>query len=102
LPSAWRTAIDAERLLLLSPFGDAVTRTTAAQAQARNEFITALCHAVLIPHASRGGKAEAIAQQILDQTQPLFTFPEDEKSELLKLGAQPYEIDQIRRCMLGN
>ena len=45
-----------------------------------------LCHAVLIPHASRGGKAEAIAQQILDQTQPLFTFPEDENSELLKLG----------------
>lgn len=96
LPSAWRTAIDAERLLLLSPFGDAVARTTAAQAQARNEFIAALCHAILIPHASPGGKAEAIAQHVLVQSQPLFTFPEDENTELLKLGAQPYQIDRVQ------
>jgi len=94
--------LDGGRLLLLSPFGDAVTRTTAAQAQARNEFIAALCHAVLIPHASPGGKAEAIAPRILVQSQPLFTFPEDENTELLKLGAQPYQIDRVQRCLPGD
>jgi len=102
LPSAWRTAIEAERLLLLSPFGDAVTRTTGAQAQTRNEFIAALSHAVLIPHASPGGKAEAVARQILDRSQPLFTFEDDENTELLKLGAQPYRIDRIQRGLLGD
>jgi hypothetical protein len=94
--------LDGGRLLLLSPFGDAVTRTTAAQAQACNEFIAALCHAVLIPHASPGGKAEAIAPRILVQSQPLFTFPEDENTELLKLGAQPYQIDRVQRCLPGD
>ena len=92
--------IDGGRLLVLSPFGPAVTRTTGVQAQARNEFIAALSHAVLIPHASAGGKAEAVARQILDRSQPLFTFDDDENTELLDLGAKPYQIDRIQRCLL--
>jgi len=102
VPRVWRAAIDAGRLLVLSPFDPAVTRTTGAQAQARNEFIAGLSYAVLIPHASPGGKAEAIAQHILVQSQPLFTFPEDENAGLLKLGAQPYQIDWVQRCLLGH
>jgi predicted Rossmann fold nucleotide-binding protein DprA/Smf involved in DNA uptake len=96
LSAAWRTDIDAGRLLLLSPFGNTVTRTTAAQAETRNEFIAALSHAVLIPHASTGGKAAAIARQILERGQPLFTFDDDENSELLKLGAQTYQIPELK------
>lgn len=102
LARVWRAAIDGGRLLLLSPFGDAVTRTTAARAQARNEFIAALSHAVLIPHAAPGRKADAVARQILDQSQPLFTFEDEENEELRNLGAQPYRIDRVQRCLLGN
>ena len=94
--------IDGGRLLVLSPFGPAVTRTTGAQAQARNEFIAALSHAVLIPHASPGGKADAVARHVLDRSQPLFTFEDDENTGLLNLGAQPYQIDRIQRCLLGD
>jgi predicted Rossmann fold nucleotide-binding protein DprA/Smf involved in DNA uptake len=79
----------------------AVTRTTGAQAQARNEFVAALSHAVLIPHASPGGKAEAVARQVLDRSQPLFTFEDDENTELLHRGAQPYHIDRLDRYVLG-
>lgn len=100
LPSAWRTAFDAERLLVLSPFGDAITRTAGAQAKARNEFVAALSHAVLIPHSSPGGKAEALARHVLDRSQPLFTF-DDENTELLHRGAQPYHIDRLDRFVLG-
>ena len=70
---------------------------TGAQAQARNEFIAALRHAVLIPHASPGGKAEAVARQILDRGQPLFTLEDDENTGLRSFGAQAYRIDWIRR-----
>jgi predicted Rossmann fold nucleotide-binding protein DprA/Smf involved in DNA uptake len=96
LPRLWRAAVDAGRLLVLSPFPLAVTRTTGAQARARNEFLAALSHAVLIPHASPGGKAEAVARRILDRDQPLFTL-DDEDTELRKLGAQPYQIDLLLR-----
>lgn len=101
LPRLWRAAVDAGRLLVLSPFGLAVTRTTGAQAQARNEFVAALSHAVLIPHASPGGKAEAVGRQVLDRSQPLFTFEDDENIELLHRGAQPYHIDRLDRYVLG-
>ena len=97
LPTTWRAAIDAGRVLLLSPFGDTVTRTTQAQAETRNEFIAALAHAVLIPHASPGGKAEVIARHVLERGQPLFTFDDEANAGLLKLGARPYNIDEIRR-----
>ena len=96
LPATWRAAIDAGRLLFLSPFGDTVTRTTGAQAETRNDFIAALSHAILIPHASPGGKAEALARHILERGQPLFTFDDEENSSLLKLGTRPYNIDELR------
>jgi predicted Rossmann fold nucleotide-binding protein DprA/Smf involved in DNA uptake len=101
LPREWRAAVDAGRLLVLSPFDLAVTRTTGAQAQARNEFVAALSHAVLIPHASPGGKAEAVGQQVLDRCQPLLTFEDEENTELLHRGAQPYHIDRLDRYVLG-
>lgn len=52
LPAARREAIDAGRLLLVTPFDESVRRTTKAQAQTRNQFVAALATAVLIPHAS--------------------------------------------------
>ena len=59
LAPAWRSALDAGRLLLVSPFGSGITRTTKAHAQTRNEFVAALSAAVLIPHATPGGNAAA-------------------------------------------
>ena len=97
LPSAWQSALDAGRLLLLSPFGDNVKHTRKSRAQPRNEFVAALSAAVLIPHASPGGKAESVARQVLQRGQPLFTFEDDENQSLLQLGARPYNSKDIRR-----
>ena len=101
LPAVWRKAIDAGRLVLVSPFADTVRRTTKAQAQTRNEFVAAIATAVLIPHASPGGKAEAIAREVLKTDKPLFTFDVPENQSLLDLGARPYNIDAIRRELAG-
>ena len=101
LSAVWRKAIDAGRLLLVSPFADTVRRTTKAQAQTRNEFVAAISTAVLIPHASPGGKAEAIARKVLKTGKPLFTFDDPENHTLLQLGARPYNIDEIRRKLAG-
>lgn len=96
LPASWRPAVNAGRLLILSPFPDNMRRITTAQAQARNEFVAALTSVVLIPHASRGGKAEAVARSVLKRSQPLFTFDDDENMDLLQLGARPYKIGEIK------
>ncbi len=70
--------------------------TRKSQAQTRNEFVAGLADAVLVPHASPGGKAESVARHILERGQPLFTFEDDENAGLLKLGALPYDIRHIR------
>ncbi len=97
IPTSWRTAIDADRLLFVSPFEAGTKRITKANAQARNEFVGGLSTAVLIPTASPGGNAEAAARRVLERGQPLFTFDDDANSNLLRLGARPYGIDDIER-----
>jgi predicted Rossmann fold nucleotide-binding protein DprA/Smf involved in DNA uptake len=89
-------AIDAGRLLVLSPFSDRVRRPTARYAHARNEFVAALAAAVLMPHASPGGKADALAKQILRRRRSLFTFENTENKRLLDLGARPYSAVCVR------
>lgn len=99
LPSEWRKAIEAGRLLILSPFADNVRRTTNALAQVRNDFVAALSATVLVPHASPGGKAEATAKQTIQRSQSLFTFDDPENTNLLSLGAQRYcLVDVSREC----
>ncbi len=101
LPAVWRKAIDADRLLLVSPFADTVRRTTKAQAQTRNEFVAASA-AVLIPHASPGGKAEAIARQVVESGKPLFTFDDPENQSLLELGAIAYSLNKIHKALASS
>ena len=101
LTPAWRTALDDGRLLLISPLGEDVRRTTVAQAQSRNEFVAALSAAVLIPHASPGGKAEATAQNIVQRDLPLFTFDDEGNTGLISRGARPYDIDEIKGHCAG-
>jgi predicted Rossmann fold nucleotide-binding protein DprA/Smf involved in DNA uptake len=95
IPAPWHDAIDAGRLLIVSPFDPARKRTTKEQAQTRNEFVAKLAAAVLVPHASPGGKAEAVARQVLKCGKPLFTFDDDANGGLLKLGIRAYCIDEM-------
>jgi predicted Rossmann fold nucleotide-binding protein DprA/Smf involved in DNA uptake len=97
LPPAWRSAVDASQLLVASPFGDEVRRTTRDGAAERNKFVAALAKAVLIPYASPGGKAEAIARGVTETGTPLFTFADDENENLYHLGARPFDIGAFSR-----
>jgi len=78
--SRLRLAADVRRivkdgqLLVLSPFGEEVRRTTSAQAMLRNEFIAALADAVFIPYASPNGKIEALCREIIAWKKPLYTL----------------------------
>ncbi len=88
LGTAARKALKDGRLLVISPFGDEVKRTTAAQASQRNELVAALADAVLVPYAAPGGKAESTAKNILARGQPLFTFADENNAHLFHAGAE--------------
>jgi predicted Rossmann fold nucleotide-binding protein DprA/Smf involved in DNA uptake len=94
-----RRAVEEGRLLLLSAFGSEVKRTTAARAVIRNEFVAALSDVVLIPHASPGGKTEALARRAIKQGRPLFTFADEENAALIGLGARSLESHQIAHAL---
>lgn len=99
LSSSWRDALDASRLLVLSPFDDDITQTTASQAQQRNELVASLARVIFVPHASPGGKTEALARQVLARALALFTLDDPENANLLHLGAQPYSLDAVRESL---
>lgn len=99
LPASWTKAVRAGRMLLASPFGHRVRRTTKAQAESRNGFVATIAAAVLIPHASPGGKVESEAHRIVQRGQPLFTIDDPENGTLVTLGAHPFFIAEIQRVL---
>ena len=64
LPTNWRSAIDAGRLLILSPFEKRPRRPTVESARQRNELVAALADEILIIHATPGGQIEQISEMV--------------------------------------
>lgn len=87
LPVDWQKAIDAGRLLLLSPFIAKQKRVTAELAAERNRFVAAISDEVLIPYAAPGGKTEALALHLLASGERVYTFS-DRPGPLLDHGAK--------------
>jgi len=64
LPADWRSAVEAGRLLLISPFENRPRRPTTESALRRNEIVAALSDEVLIVHAESGGSVARISELI--------------------------------------
>ena len=88
-----KTAIQQNRLLVVSPFQGAKHRMTSALAQKRNQFVAALADTVFIAYASSGSKTEELAKQIISSGKQISTFASDDNQNLIDLGAQ--KIDNL-------
>ena len=64
LPADWRKALDAGRLLILSPFEKYPRRPTTESARQRNELVAALSDDALIIYATPGGSLERLAELV--------------------------------------
>ena len=89
IPKGWKKPLATDRLLLLSFFDDTVRRPTAAIASQRNAYVAALAERLLIAHAERGGKTEALCRDALAQGKPVFTLDSPDNAHLMELGAAP-------------
>ncbi len=74
LKATWRQAIEAGRLVLLSPFGPAVRRGTVQTGHYRNRFIAALADELIIAHARPGSKTEALVTEAIGWGKPVWTL----------------------------
>ena len=89
-----RRAASGNRLLVITPFDQGIRRTTAAQAERRNDLVAGLADVVWAPHAVPGGKTWTTIRRVMDRGQTVFTFADKMNSELIDLGAHPLAVQE--------
>jgi predicted Rossmann fold nucleotide-binding protein DprA/Smf involved in DNA uptake len=62
-----KAAVDAGRLLLITPFENSVKRITAETAEKRNRFMIELADEVVIGFASKGGMLDSMITDVKDK-----------------------------------
>jgi predicted Rossmann fold nucleotide-binding protein DprA/Smf involved in DNA uptake len=85
IPKEYHAALEAGRMLLLSPFDERTRRATFQTAQRRNRLVAALAEWVFVAYAAPGGKTEAFCEEINGWGQPLYTLEGNEN--LIQMGA---------------
>ena len=62
-----KAAIDAGKLLLITPFENSVKRVTAETAEQRNRFMIEISDDIVIGYASKGGMLDSMVADIKDK-----------------------------------
>ena len=87
IPRDWHTALDEDRLLVLSPFPSTRRRPTAELAAQRNDWVADLAGQVFIAHAAPGSKTEAFARKLAALGKPLLTLDSPANANMVEMGA---------------
>jgi predicted Rossmann fold nucleotide-binding protein DprA/Smf involved in DNA uptake len=83
------------RLLFLSPFDESQRRISVKTSYYRNLFVAALSSVVFVAHADPASKTEAFCREILAWQKPIYTFDSDYNKNLIEMGAQPVNMDNV-------
>jgi len=59
-----KAAVDAGRLLIVTPFEDRIKRVTTETAEQRNRFMIELANEVVVGYASKGGMLERLVAEV--------------------------------------
>ena len=87
-PVDCRSAVDDDRLVMVTPFPDTVRHITAKTATIRNRLVVEMASAVIVAHAAPGSKMEALCCEILAAGKPLYTFDHPANAAILGHGAK--------------
>ena len=100
LSSEQKQAVNANRLLILSPFSASYPRVTAELAGKRNAMIGALSHTTFIAYAAPNSKTLAFAQSLIPAGKFVVTFDRSTNLLLQAQGIVGLGIDAIvQRCL---
>ena len=97
IPRDWRSPLDEDRLLILSPFPSTRRRPTAELAAPRNEFVAVLATRVFIAHAAPGSKTEAFARSLAASGKSMPALDSLANANLVEMGAEVVRTEQITR-----
>jgi predicted Rossmann fold nucleotide-binding protein DprA/Smf involved in DNA uptake len=89
VPSAWRSGIDAQRVLVVSPFVRLNRRATAVLAQERNNLVCSVATEVVILHANPGGRIESLCKELVADGSTVWTLDLPENTLAVQAGARP-------------
>ena len=70
-----KTAIDAGRLLIVTPFDERVKRVTEETAQKRNQFMIELADEIAIGYAGKGGMLEKLREGVKNKKSIIIELP---------------------------
>ena len=101
VPPEFRQPLEEGRLLLLSPFADAVNRADEESARQRNRFVAALADQIFAAYAAPNSNTEFFCREIIAWSKPLYTLANDANENLLALGAKPINPNDLSRARLG-
>ena len=101
VPPEFRQPLEEGRLLLLSPFADAVNRADEETARQRNRFVAALADQIFAAYAAPNSNTEFFCREIIAWSKPLYTLAGDANENLLALGAKPIDPNDLSRAQLG-
>ena len=92
---SWKKPMAEGRLLILSFFDDSIRRPTADLAVKRNAHIAALADRILVAHAEKGGKTEALCKEALTQGKSVFAIDSSDNTHLVELGVVPVQVENF-------
>lgn len=80
IPTECRPALEAGRLLILSPFTDSPRRVTKDSAARRNEVVTALADEAFVAHVTPGGQTAMTVEMLNRWGVPMVRVDEPERA----------------------
>jgi predicted Rossmann fold nucleotide-binding protein DprA/Smf involved in DNA uptake len=96
LPVNWQKAIDARRLLLISPFPEKDKRVTTELATERNRFVATISDDVLIPYTAPDSKTETLFRDLISSGKRVYTFESPANAAMISAGAVAIAPDFFR------
>jgi predicted Rossmann fold nucleotide-binding protein DprA/Smf involved in DNA uptake len=80
-------AFAACRLLILSPFEPRHKRITAALAEERNRFVSALADRIFVAHAAPASRTLALCEELRQIGKPLLTVDHPSNAQLVNFAS---------------
>ena len=88
IPQGWQWPLREGKLALVSACGPSQKRATRDSVRVRNECVVALADTFVIPHATVGGKTEALCREVLKAGKAVWTLNHLGSRNLVALGAK--------------
>lgn len=86
-PEDIKEAIESNRLLIISPFDERVTRITQETANRRNEIMADLADEIFPAYYTKGGNLHNLMKKSVAEGKKIFTFNSLGNKHLLEIGA---------------